>query len=876
MHQHVKKTRQRVIGRAHIVSIVALPALLAAPALLAGLVWGAGDSQQPAQVGPQSSPSYTVNSTLDDANGDVLDGVCDTGHVHNLQDDGHVHNHTGIQTLRACIEQGNASTTPFQISFAVPGPGPHLIQPGTALPGFTSLTTVDGTTQPGYAGAPLIEINGSNLSGGTGLATAGTVRGLAITGFGIGIFLGANGIVESSYIGIAPDGAPDSNVVGVLMDGPNGRVGGDTGTTPGGACSGACNVISGNDIGVYILTGFGDDGVNSIEGNFIGTDPGGTVAAANGVGITVRSSLNTIGGVTPGARNVISGNVTGISFEGTGTVDGQPATRTNFVHGNYIGLNAAGNAKLGNLVGIDFTGGTANVIGGDVAGTRNVISGNSTGVQIRTITGQFVSGNYIGLNAAGDGKVGNQVAGVSVLNSDNNVIGGERDSSSKERCEGPCNVISGNDGDGVLINFSPSENNFVVGNYIGLNPQGDGVLGNGGAGVKVRNAYDTVVGGTGGVSPLGPCTGVCNVISGNANRGILIEASAAGKGERTLVMGNYIGLNPTGGSTQFGNNGDAGVLIFNASNNTVGGEGVGAGNVISGNGGVGVFLSSDTSASRTSGNFVLSNVIGLGADGTTKIGNGGAGVTIGFASGNSIGSASSTAENVISSNGGDGVRIFAFSTDNVVAWNLIGLDDDGRFARGNLGAGVSIENSSNNVVGGTTDTDPSTICLGACNVISGNDDGVKISDGSSGNRVEGNYIGLDFEGDTKLGNSGNGVLILDSSSNTIGGTDANARNVISGNDGDGVELTRTDVNVSTTVQNTVLGNYIGINRDAKKPVGNGGSGVSISGAENNTIGGAASGARNVIAGNDVHGVEIIQSSNISILGNDIGRTVNPF
>ena len=53
---------------------------------------------------------------------------------------------------------------------------------------------------------------------------------------------------------------------------------------------------------------------NVVEGNYIGTDVTGTVALANalaGVAITastIPASNNTIGGTTPAARNVISGN----------------------------------------------------------------------------------------------------------------------------------------------------------------------------------------------------------------------------------------------------------------------------------------------------------------------------------------------------------------------------------------------------------------------------------------------------------------------------------------------------------------------------------------------------------------------------------------
>ena len=808
------------MSRGHIVLVAVLSALAVAPAMAGGVGLSAGGGQQAGPVALQAGTTFTVNSTGDDTDGDEFDGVCDTFHVHTLAEHGHVHVHSGIRTLRACIEQGNFLEEPYRISFSIPGQGPYKVQTTRSLPDLEYAVAIDGTTQPGYAGAPLVEISGTRFGSRAhlGFDAYGTVviRGLSITGFDAGIRLFADGVVESSYIGIDPNGSPAGNGVGVSMEGQFGRVGGSTGTTPGGPCTGACNVISGNDTGVRIYWSHSLYESNAIiEGNFIGTDPTGTVAVGNGAGVIVSTSLNTIGGVTPEARNVISGNHFGIRFLELEFLDLQPLTTLNVVSGNYIGLNAAGNAKLGNVVGIDFDGGTDHLVGGDQPGTRNVISGNGTGVQIGTLGGQSVEGNYIGLNAAGDGKVGNEVAGVAVLNSDNNLIGGERALSSGARCEGPCNVISGNDGDGVLINFSQSENNRIQGNYVGLNPQGDSALGNGGYGIQVRNAFDTTIGGTAGVSASGPCTGVCNVISGNAHHGIVIKASTAGKGERSGVAGNFIGLNPTGDSKLFGNGSD-GVLIFNASNNTVGGVGIGSGNIISGNGGGGVVLASDTSAGRTSGNAVLGNIIGLGVDGVTYLGNGEAGVTIGFASGNTVGGVVAAATNIISGNGGHGVRIFAFSNDNVVQGNIIGLTADGKERRGNDGAGVTIEKSSDNTVGGATQ--------GAGNVISGNAlQGVEITGGQSQrNRLEGNWIGTDKNGncfpdasnDCPLRNRAAGVSISDAASvNSIGGETADQGNVIAFNDGNGVE-------VLSGNSNSVLSNVIFFN---------GGQGIALGG-----------------------------------------------
>src|SRR5207302_4947056 len=105
-------------------------------------------------------------------------------------------------------------------------------------------------------------------------------------------------------------------------------------TEIGGAQAGARNVISANGIGVQISSAG-----NIVQGNFIGTNAAGTAALGNGTGVLITQPNNTIGGTTPGAGNVISGNTdTGLFIFTTNTQ----------VQGNLIGTNAGGDA-LGNL-----------------------------------------------------------------------------------------------------------------------------------------------------------------------------------------------------------------------------------------------------------------------------------------------------------------------------------------------------------------------------------------------------------------------------------------------------------------------------------------------------------------------------------------------
>ena len=207
----------------------------------------------------------------------------------------------------------------------------------------------------------------------------------------------------------------------------------------------------------------------------------------------------------------------------------------------------------------------------------------------------------------------------------------------------------------------------------------------------------------------------------------------------------------------------------------------------------------------------------------------------------------------------------ADSTGNRIEGNFIGVNRDGITGRGN-GGGVFINGGDDTTIGGTQPD--------MRNVISANDEhGVFIGgllSGGNGNRVEGNYIGTTADGDAALGNDENGVFISGASNNIIGGTVEGARNVISANDF-GVFLTG-----SQAAENRVQGNYIGTTADGGANLGNSIDGVAIATAPNNTIGGTAEGARNVISANDRSGVLIsgFQAAENKIEGNYIGTTAD--
>jgi hypothetical protein len=224
---------------------------------------------------------------------------------------------------------------------------------------------------------------------------------------------------------------------------------------------------------------------------------------------------------------------------------------------------------------------------------------------------------------------------------------------------------------------------------------------------------------------------------------------------------------------------------------------------------------------------------------------------------NTIGGTTSGARNVISGNSSDGVRIDSGVSGVLVQGNYIGTNVTGTTALPN-DVGISAD-SPNNTIGGTA--------TGAGNLISGNKlDGVGI--GASGVTVQGNYIGTDATGAKAVPNYiGIEVNSGIASGSVIGGTSTAAPNIISGNSNYGVVI---DSGVSGV---QVQGNYIGTDVTGAKAVANFG-GILIEGGSNDTIGGTATGARNIISGSTDYGVDIINSvSGVQVQGNYIGTDV---
>ena len=170
----------------------------------------------------------------------------------------------------------------------------------------------------------------------------------------------------------------------------------------------ARNIISGNAVaGVAIESNW-----NQIHGNFIGTDKTGLNPLENQSGVLIYNKYltvigNKIGGTSVSARNIISGNQRGIVLaSGVNSV----------IEGNFIGTDISGTTSLPNTAqGIHLLGDSLNIIGSNVRGSANVISGNiGNGLLIESANSNTIEGNFIGLQLNGVSPLGNSKSGIMV------------------------------------------------------------------------------------------------------------------------------------------------------------------------------------------------------------------------------------------------------------------------------------------------------------------------------------------------------------------------------------------------------------------------------------------------------------------------------
>ena len=526
-----------------------------------------------------------------------------------------------------------------------------------------------------------IELNtGSNRIWGNVISGNGT--GVAITG-GDGNWVGPGNLV-----GFGPAGSGATNSIGVrVSDGATNTHIGDP--EPPAGISGGANVISGNrQMGIAL-----EDPTTSgtlILKNMIGLDATGTLPLGNatrGIMIWTGAKANTIGNGTLAGRNLIGANGIGIDIDhgygGTGDV----------IRGNFIGVNAAGAVAIAN---------TSQAIHVDAPGAvqilDNTIGGSSTTGDAILLEYSFVAarphvvrGNGIGVNPAQTVAMGHGGNGVRIVNATGATVsyntisnnGGAGIVTSGGGHTMIWNTIANNGSHGMSVGGSGStiQNNTVSyngPNHVGIQVTGGNTLTDNtitnaiqsgqvgisllGSSNTVSNAddamisggyYGIVIGGSGntvsGYTISDAYTGVSisgsdNTIgAGNRIHGNMIGIAVDSTANDTTIRGNFLGVDATGNGAA--PNYDVSILI-NGTNTTIGGANAADGNVISGGSsyqadGLRIAGGSDTT--------VRYNKIGLGADGTTALGNR-YGIII-------VGGTTSTIQDNTIANNGTGVRI---------------------------------------------------------------------------------------------------------------------------------------------------------------------------------------------------------------------------
>jgi parallel beta-helix repeat protein len=568
-------------------------------------------------------------------------------------------------TLRAALTLANAAPDLDVIRFA----SPLVIRPQRPLPALTTPVAVDGTTAPG--GAPSVQLTGADLPRGHkelhGLDVRGggsTIRALVIADFpGSGIMISGPGgnRVEGCRIGTDADGSrPRPNgTAGGGEDRPTAGVTllGSARNTIGGSTPGSGNVISGNEGAGIIAAGSRADH-NVVQGNRIGTDASGSVPLANtssgillshpvsGPERAAAASENTVGGADPRAGNIVSGN------EG----------------GGIVVVRGTGNRILGNLVGLDASGGRPVPNEGDGIAIedadRTTVSGNTssanggTGIYVQDIshdhadtTRNRITGNLVGTDTEGVRDFGNGHSGLLVLDATDTVIGG---TAARYR-----NTVAHNGGYGIYVTswHFRTRATEIIGNNVGLDSEG-GPGGNRRGGLIVEDTEGTKV--------------TANVLSGNTGPGLAVVGSGA---LDTLVTGNRVGTDASGRRQRA--NRAAGIVVRKARNTTIGSPRDEDVNIVSGNGAQGIAVEA---ADRTT---IVHNAIGTrrfgGAGGSEPDGpgNGASGISVFNSTATTIG-ARPLADaptpcrdvcNLISGNARNGVRI---SGDETVAATVRG------------------------------------------------------------------------------------------------------------------------------------------------------------------------------------------------------------
>jgi parallel beta-helix repeat protein len=580
--------------------------------------------------------------------------------------------------------------------------------------------------------------------------------------------------------------------------------------------------------------------------------PGGEDFVTHFEGISsVEKGVYTLAAVSvdTGGSNLEQGSLVSVRRNADGT----------FGTGNWVVLEGsnfpagavAADSVYGNqVVGIIVDGATITSYQATINSSfqlSNVISGNGgNGINLHKAGYNQISMNYIGTDATGLVDLGNGLNGVLLTSgSTGNMIGGEATGGNAPTTEvfavpPQGNLISGNNANGVSIQ-KKSTYNQLSGNFIGTTLTGNAALGNSLDGVNINNSdHNTLLGCTFEQNPFV----FYNVLSGNGGDGLEVYNS-----DDTTIQANFFGMGADNDTAV--SNGGNGVVVSGNSTRTVMGGPIPMGNVVASNAMNGIVVQDKASYFTTYNTFC-----GLAAfKNDLTFGNGLDGMLI-----TSSGAGILIRTNVVTRNGDDGIEVSGKAKNVRISGNIVGLDTYGLVPMGNLGNGIEIGGKAQSIlVGGPQPT----FNVIPRNIISHNgENGVAILGSAKNNIVSHGYIGTDVGGTVDYGNTNAGVYIgAGSFGNTIGSEDPTLRTVISGNDGNGVEI-------RGARNNTVIRTYIGVQGNGTTAMGNGANGVLIAdGGYNNTIGGTTTDGGNIIANNATNGVAVASGYGNAILAN---------
>ena len=586
-------------------------------------------------------------------------------------------NDTGAGSLRAAITRINAGHAAHAaITFSVSG----VIALASGLPAIARRVTIDGTSAPGYASRPVVEIDANGHSGITFAKGSNGAKLLALAidnAHGDGITLQAGSItLNLNYVGLNLKGLPYGNAgdgISVSAGSSNNKIG----TNKSGASGAVANVVSANAGNGMSLHGSSD---NVIAANRIGTSASGKQAISNGkngIWITAGSSGNEIGGT------LFVDSATGQANNPTGNKGTQPAVFVvppdgNLVSGNrsngiLIDAGSQKNVLNGNFVGTSANGDAALANGGDgvrivdspgneLTGCKfrnnpfvyyNVLSGNrGNGLRITNSDDVIVQGNFFGAGANNTNIVANNRDGILIDGSSKNTqVGGVIPLG---------NVSAGNIRNGIEVAGTAS--GFITFNTFGGLLAFKGAAPTGNAGVLI-----TATGGNQTVRT--------NVLSGNMNNGLEIGGDASG----VTVGPNILGLN-TKGSGLLPNGNDGLLIDGNAHGNTIGDydHSVIPQNTFSGNLGYGLAI-----VGGAHDNEVFNTYVGVDVLARFALSNYLGGIYVGaYAVRNRIGGVTSHGDepkkNLVSGNVGNGITLGPGSSYTAVIGNWNGLDSSGK------------------------------------------------------------------------------------------------------------------------------------------------------------------------------------------------------